>query len=452
MFPMIVSLKFLKGISLANKTLAILGRPNVGKSTLFNRLVGTRKSIVSPVEGVTRDRIYSTFDWLENNFDIIDTGGFLPKEKDIINKNIQNQARLALEEADLIIFLVDGRSEITSSDRILADIVKKTEKPSLLVINKIDSLSQEENIHEFFELGLGNPVPISAMHGRRVGDMLDCVLDKIGKIKNLDSKNESDVDLALIGMPNVGKSSLMNALLKEEKAIVTDIAGTTRDSIDSYINYFGKTIRLIDTAGLRKRTKVKDEIEFYSAVRTNKVINECNVAALMIDADKGFDKQDKDIVRAVIKLGKGLIIVVNKWDLIEKDDMTMKEIIDDMHYEFSSTKHYPILFVSVKNNLRLQSVLKSAVNVHDRLTRKVKTTLLNDLIQKITTKNPPPAVKGKHLKIKYAAQMRHSPPIFAVFMNHPDLVPVSYKRYIENQLRQQIDLMGVPIKISFRKK
>ena len=452
MFPMIVSLKFLKGISLANKTLAILGRPNVGKSTLFNRLVGTRKSIVSPVEGVTRDRIYSTFDWLENNFDIIDTGGFLPKEKDIINKNIQNQARLALEEADLIIFLVDGRSEITSSDRILADIVKKTEKHSLLVINKIDSLSQEENIHEFFELGLGNPVPISAMHGRRVGDMLDCVLDKIGKIKNLDSKNESDVDLALIGMPNVGKSSLMNALLKEEKAIVTDIAGTTRDSIDSYINYFGKTIRLIDTAGLRKRTKVKDEIEFYSAVRTNKVINECNVAALMIDADKGFDKQDKDIVRAVIKLGKGLIIVVNKWDLIEKDDMTMKEIIDDMHYEFSSTKHYPILFVSVKNNLRLQSVLKSAVNVHDRLTRKVKTTLLNDLIQKITTKNPPPAVKGKHLKIKYAAQMRHSPPIFAVFMNHPDLVPVSYKRYIENQLRQEIDLMGVPIKISFRKK
>ena len=452
MFPMIVSLKFLKGISLANKTLAILGRPNVGKSTLFNRLVGTRKSIVSPVEGVTRDRIYSTFDWLENNFDIIDTGGFLPKEKDIINKNIQNQARLALEEADLIIFLVDGRSEITSSDRILADIVKKTEKHSLLVINKIDSLSQEENIHEFFELGLGNPVPISAMHGRRVGDMLDCVIDKIGKIKNLDSKNESDVDLALIGMPNVGKSSLMNALLKEEKAIVTDIAGTTRDSIDSYINYFGKTIRLIDTAGLRKRTKVKDEIEFYSAVRTNKVINECNVAALMIDADKGFDKQDKDIVRAVIKLGKGLIIVVNKWDLIEKDDMTMKEIIDDMHYEFSSTKHYPILFVSVKNNLRLQSVLKSAVNVHDRLTRKVKTTLLNDLIQKITTKNPPPAVKGKHLKIKYAAQMRHSPPIFAVFMNHPDLVPVSYKRYIENQLRQEIDLMGVPIKISFRKK
>ena len=279
---------------MANKTLAILGRPNVGKSTLFNRLLGTRKSIVSPIEGVTRDRIYSTFDWLGNNFDIIDTGGFLPKEKDIMNKNIQNQAQMALEEADLIIFLVDGRSEITSSDRILADIIKKTEKPSLLVVNKIDSLSQEKDVHEFFELALGDPVPISAMHGRRVGDMLDCVLDKLGPDKKIDNKNKSDVDLALIGMPNVGKSSLMNALLKEEKSIVTDIAGTTRDSVDSYINYFGKTIRLIDTAGLRKRTKVKDEIEFYSAVRTNKVINECNVAALMIDADKGFDKQDKD--------------------------------------------------------------------------------------------------------------------------------------------------------------
>jgi GTP-binding protein len=437
---------------LVKKTLAILGRPNVGKSTLFNRLVGSRKSIVSPVEGVTRDRVYSSFDWVGHDFDIIDTGGFLPKEKDIMNRHIQAQARIAINEADLIIFLVDGRSEITSSDRILADMVIRSQKSSILVVNKIDSLDQIDQINDFFQLGLGDPIPISATHGRNIGDMLDVVLEKLPDNKTQSDDNKSDVDLALIGMPNVGKSSLMNALLNEDKSIVTDIAGTTRDSIDSYITYFGKTIRLIDTAGLRKRTKVTDEIEFYSVVRTNKVIAECNVAAIMIDANKGFDKQDKDIIRAIIKLGKGLIIVINKWDLIEKDDLTMKRMIEDINYEFSSTRHYPILFISVKNNLRLQSILDCAVKVHNRLISKVPTPLLNEIIQKIINSNPPPAVKGKHLKVKYSAQTRHSPPIFALFMNYPDLVPISYKRYIENQLRKELDLEGVPIKISFRKK
>ena len=437
---------------MAKKTLAILGRPNVGKSTLFNRLVGSRKSIVSPVEGVTRDRVYSVFDWVGYDFDIIDTGGFLPKEKDVMNRHIQEQARIAINEADLIIFLVDGRSEITSSDRILSDMVIRSQKASILVVNKIDSLDQSDQINEFFQLGLGDPIPISAMHGRNIGDMLDIVVEKLPD-NNIHSDNEkSDVDLALIGMPNVGKSSLMNALLNEDKSIVTDIAGTTRDSIDSYINYFGKTIRIIDTAGLRKRTKVTDEIEFYSAVRTNKVIADCNVAAIMIDANKGFDKQDKDIIRAIIKLGKGLIIVINKWDLIEKDDLTMKRMTEDINYEFSATKHYPILFISVKNNLRLQNILDSTIKVHERLTSKVATPLLNEIIQKIINNSPPPAVKGKHIKVKYAAQTRHSPPIFALFMNYPDLVPISYKRYIENQLRKELELEGAPVKISFRKK
>ena len=437
---------------MAKKTLAILGRPNVGKSTLFNRLVGSRKSIVSPVEGVTRDRVYSVFDWVGCDFDIIDTGGFLPKEKDIMNRHIQEQARIAINEADLIIFLVDGRSEITSSDRILSDMVIRSQKASILVVNKIDSLDQSDQINEFFQLGLGDPIPISAMHGRNIGDMLDIVVEKLPDNNIHSDKEKSDVDLALIGMPNVGKSSLMNALLNEDKSIVTDIAGTTRDSIDSYINYFGKTIRIIDTAGLRKRTKVTDEIEFYSAVRTNKVIADCNVAAIMIDANKGFDKQDKDIIRAIIKLGKGLIIVINKWDLIEKDDLTMKRMTEDINYEFSATKHYPILFISVKNNLRLQNILDSTIKVHERLTSKVATPLLNEILQKIINNNPPPAVKGKHIKVKYAAQTRHSPPIFALFMNYPDLVPISYKRYIENQLRKELDLEGVPVKISFRKK
>ena len=437
---------------MGNRTLAILGRPNVGKSTLFNRLVGSRKSIVSPVEGVTRDRIYSAFDWVGHDFDIIDTGGFLPKEKDVMNRHIQEQAKIAIKEADLIILLVDGRSEITSSDRILSDMVIRSQKSSILVVNKIDSLEQSDQINEFFQLGLGDPIPISAVHGRNIGDMLDVVVQKLPDNNKQTDKERSEVDLALIGMPNVGKSSLMNALLKEDKSIVTSIAGTTRDSIDSYITYFGKTIRLIDTAGLRKRTKVTDEIEFYSVVRTNKVIADCNIAAIMIDANKGFDKQDKDIIRAIIKLGKGLIIVINKWDLIEKDDLTMKRMIEDINYEFRSTRHYPILFISVKNNLRLHSILDCAVKVHKRLTSKVATPLLNEIIQKITNNNPLPAVKGKNIKIKYSTQMRHSPPIFALFMNYPDLVPISYKRYIENQLRKELDLKGVPLKISFRKK
>jgi len=437
---------------MGNFTIAILGRPNVGKSTLFNRLVGSRKSIVSPIEGVTRDRIYSSFEWVGYNLNLIDTGGFLPKENDVMNKHIQEQARVAIKDADLIIFLVDGQSDITSSDRVLSDMVKKAQRESVLVVNKIDSLSMNDNINIFFELGLGDPIPISASHGRNVGEMLDILVSKLPHLDKKEINNKNDINLAIVGMPNVGKSSLMNALLQEEKSIVTNIAGTTRDSVDSYINYFGKSIRIIDTAGLRKRAKVNDDIEFYSAIRTNKVIVECDIAVLMVDADKGFDKQDKDIIRNIIKLGKGLIIAINKWDLIEKDSSTMNDLIKDIHYSYSATKHFPILFISVKNNLRLQSILDTALKIHNRLVTKVSTPSLNELIQKIVKNNPPPAVKGKHLKIKYIAQPRHSPPIFAIFMNHPNLVPISYKRYIENSLRRELDLEGVPIKISFRKK
>ena len=437
---------------MGNFTVAILGRPNVGKSTLFNRLVGSRKSIVSPIEGVTRDRIYSSFEWVGYNLNLIDTGGFLPKENDVMNKHIQEQARVAIKDADLIIFLVDGQSDITSSDRVLSDMVKKAQRESVLVVNKIDSLSMNDNINIFFELGLGDPIPISASHGRNVGEMLDILVSKLPHLDKKEINNKNDINLAIVGMPNVGKSSLMNALLQEEKSIVTNIAGTTRDSVDSYINYFGKSIRIIDTAGLRKRAKVNDDIEFYSAIRTNKVIVECDIAVLMVDADKGFDKQDKDIIRNIIKLGKGLIIAINKWDLIEKDSSTMNDLIKDIHYSYSATKHFPILFISVKNNLRLQSILDTALKIHNRLVTKVSTPSLNELIQKIVKNNPPPAVKGKHLKIKYIAQPRHSPPIFAIFMNHPNLVPISYKRYIENSLRRELDLEGVPIKISFRKK
>ena len=437
---------------MASHTIAILGRPNVGKSTLFNRLVGERKAIVSPIEGVTRDRIYSPFEWSGREMKVIDTGGFLPNTDDVMNRHIQEQARIATTEADLILFMVDGRDEITSSDRILCDMVQRSQKPSVLVVNKIDSSNNKYLINNFFELGLGEPFPVSAQSGSGVGDLLDLLVSMLDSNVPLQSDIETDMNLAIVGMPNVGKSSLMNGLLKEEKAIVTDIAGTTRDSVDSYIKYFGKTVRIIDTAGLRKRSKVDEDIEFYSSVRTQRVIEDCDVAAVVIDGAKGFGKQDKDIVRNIIDNGKGMVLVINKWDLIEKDNETMKNMSEDIDYSYTSTAHYPKLFISVKNNLRLTKVLDESIRIHNRYVSKTATSLLNEILKDIVGKYPPPAVKGKHLKIKYATQIRHSPPLFAIFMNHPHLVPISYKRYMENQLRDKLDLSGVPIKISFRQK
>ena len=304
---------------MANSTIAILGRPNVGKSTLFNRLVGSTHSIVSPIEGVTRDRVYGKFEWSGRKYNLIDTGGYLPDTVDKINSNVRLQADIAAEEADFLLFLVDGRSELTSSEKTLASIITKLNKPYLLVANKIDDKSHESDIFIYYELGMGDPYPISAQSGSGVGDLLDQVNQIMPDNHNIIDEDSDQSNLAIVGMPNVGKSSMMNALLKEDKSIVTDIAGTTRDSVDSYVKYFNKTIRIIDTAGLRRKSKITDSIEYYSLVRTNRVIEECDIAAVMIDASKGFGNQDKDIVRYVIDSGKGLIIVVNKWDLIDKD-------------------------------------------------------------------------------------------------------------------------------------
>ena len=437
---------------MANNTIAILGRPNVGKSTLFNRLVGKTHAIVSPVEGVTRDRIYGTFDWLNRQFNVIDTGGYIPFSDDKINKHVRLQADIAAQEADFIILLVDGRSELTSSEKNLASLIIGMEKPYILVANKIDDLSHEKDIYNLFELGMGEPMAISAQSGRSLGDLLDEIHNRIPETSEKKKNSENLVNVAIIGMPNVGKSSLMNSLLNEEKSIVTDIAGTTRDSVDSYIKYFGRDVRIIDTAGLRKKAKVNDTIEFYSAVRTNRVLLECDIALVLIDASKGFDNQDRDIVRSVIDVGKGLILVINKWDKIDKSTNTMKDFVDEIEYRFMAMKHYPKLFISVKNNLRIPSVLDEAIRVFDARRTKIKTAALNEYVKKVTLKYPPPGVKGKHLKIKYVTQVHHSPPILAFYTNHPDLFPISYKRYLENQLRKNFDLEGVPIRISFRQK
>ena len=434
-----------------NTTIAILGRPNVGKSTLFNRLLGQRKSIVAPIEGVTRDRIYAKVEWLDKEFNLIDTGGYLPKSENLIDKKVKLQSEIASEQADILMLVVDGRSEITSSDRALAKMIKITGKPSLLVINKVDNPENEIDTFDFYELGISKQVCISAHNGRQIGILLDeisLLLPKVIK-KHI---NEKSISFAIIGMPNVGKSSLMNTLINENKSIVTNIAGTTRDSIDSYLTYFKNSIRIIDTAGLRKKSKIDDSLEFYSNVRTLRVIDECNIAAVLIDINKGFNNQDKNIIRYVIDQGKGLIIVVNKWDLVSKETNTMKDIKEDMIYEYPYLKHYPIIFISVKEKFRINDVLKNVLDISNKLKNKIKTSELNTLLNKIIKYYPPPAIKGKDIKLNYITQVSQDPVVFNIFVNYPSLIPIQYKRYLDNQLRTELDLKGLPIKISFKKK
>ena len=435
---------------MANPTIAILGKPNVGKSTLFNRLIGSGHSIVSPEEGVTRDRVYGRFDWQGRDFNLIDTGGYIPDSEDVIESHVRFQAEIAAQEADLVILLVDGRSRITSSDQYLARQIQKSEKPFVLAVNKIDELKMEDSTMEFYELGLGNFFMLSAQNNRSVGDLLDGVIEKLPE-KDFKEDNVKDcVNLAIVGMPNVGKSSLMNELLQEEKSIVTPIAGTTRDSIDSFLRFHKNNIRLIDTAGLRKKSKITCDIEFYSTVRTFRVINDCDVAAVLIDAEKGFTNQDRDIIRQIIDNGRGLVIAVNKWDLLEKDTDFLKNYYQDILDAYPSLIYYPMLFISVSHNLRVRSVLKETLRVYKERQKKVKTAAVNEFLKNTTWHYSPPVVKGKNISIKYGTQVHHSPPIFAFFTNHPQLIPVQYKRYMENNLRDNFGFEGVPIKISFR--
>ena len=435
---------------MSNPTIAILGKPNVGKSTLFNRLVGSGHSIVSPEEGVTRDRIYGRFDWCGREFNLIDTGGYIPDSEDIMDNHVRLQAEIAANEADMIILLVDGRSPITTSDQYLADQVQKSEKPFILAVNKIDELKMEDSALSFFELGLGEFYTLSAQNNRSVGDMLDGITQKLPEKYFKDEHVKDCVNLAIVGMPNVGKSSLMNRLLQEEKSIVTPIAGTTRDSIDSFLRYNKQDFRLIDTAGLRKKSKITGDIEFYSTVRTFRVIQDCDIVAVLIDADKGFNNQDKDIIRHVIDSGKGLIIVINKWDLLKKNTHTQKEYCQDIYGQFPNLEYYPVIFISVANNLRTREVLKTSLEVYKERQRRLKTSDLNDFINKAMVYHSPPIIKGKNITIKYGAQVHHSPPIFAFFSNHPNDIPLQYKRYLENRLRDNFGFIGVPIKISFR--
>jgi len=433
--------------------IAIIGRPNVGKSTFFNRLLSQRQSIVDSQEGITRDRIYGDVLWNGQLLKFIDTGGYISEDIDQFNSVVRDQAMAAILESHLIIFMVDGKEGPTSSDKVLAQLVRKSNKPYLFVVNKCDGYKTDQLAFQFHEFGLDDPNPISALSGRYTGDLLDSILDKLDyKNKSSDDPDEPGLRLSIVGMPNVGKSSLTNTLLKKERSIVTPIAGTTRDSVDAEVKWHGNLITLVDTAGLRKLAKIKDKIEYYSTVRTNNAIEDSNVVLVLIDAEKGFGKQDKNIIDNVISKGKGMIIIVNKWDLIQKDTFTMKGFEDEIRYEFKALDHYPILFISTLTKQRIHRVLEVAWEVYQRGKNILPTKKINEVLSKLLLKNPPPSEHGKSIKVKYATQVSTEPAVIALYANYPKKIKTSYRRYVENQFRKNFDLIGIPIHLSFRRK
>ncbi len=430
---------------------AIVGRPNVGKSTLFNRLVGMRKAIVNDSAGTTRDRHYGTTDWSGREFSVIDTGGYAVGDEDLFEAEIRKQVVLAIEEADVILFLVEVSTGITDLDAIVADLLRRSSKKVILVVNKVDNNELIYNSHEFYALGLGEPYCISAINGSGTGEVMDAVVAALPE----DSKSELPDDLpkfAVIGRPNVGKSSLTNALLGTERNIVTPIAGTTRDSILSRYNKFGMDFYLIDTAGLRKKTKVTEDLEFYSVLRSVRSIETSDVCILMIDATAGIESQDLNIFNLVVRNKKGCVIVINKWDLVDKTDRTMKEMTENIRRRIAPFSDVPIIFTSVLNKQRIMDVLQTAMRVYYSRARRIPTSELNEYLLPIIEETPPPSTKGKYIRIKYVTQLSSPTPVFAFFVNLPQYIKEGYRRYLENKIRERWDFQGVPIQIFFRQK
>ena len=428
---------------------AMVGRPNVGKSTLFNKLAGKRISIVQDTPGVTRDRVYAESEWLNRKFTMIDTGGIEPESSDIIVKQMRRQAQIAIEMADVIVFVVDGKEGLTAADQEVAQMLRKSKKPVVLVVNKIDRLALEENSYEFYNLGIGDPITISASQGLGLGDMLDEVV----KYFNDPSEDEEDdeyIRIAMIGKPNVGKSSLINRLLGEERVIVSNVPGTTRDSIDSYLETEDGKFILVDTAGLRRKSKVKEEIERYSVIRTYAAIEKADVAILVIDAEQGITEQDEKIIGYAHEMNKAIMVVVNKWDLIEKDDKTLSNYQKDLQQKLKFMPYAKYLFISALTGQRVHKILSTAKYCYDNYSKRVSTELLNDVISKAVLMKEPPVVALKRLKIYYATQVATKPPKFVFFVNDPNLLHFSYGRYLENQLRESFDFDGTGIEIEYR--
>lgn len=434
-----------------SRIVAIIGRPNVGKSTLFNRLVENRQAIVDDMSGVTRDRNYGTSQWNGESFVVIDTGGYVPQSEDIFEKAIREQVHIAMEEADLLLFMVDARAGITPMDKTFANLARRSKKKVILVANKVDSPKDHINLYEFYELGLDEVMGVSAANGGGTGDLLDQIIEDLPD-EPLPEEGDHTPRFAVVGRPNVGKSSLVNALLGREANIVTPISGTTRDSVDTRFNAFGQDLILVDTAGLRKKAKVKENIEFYSTLRTVKAIESCDVAILMIDATMGIEAQDLSVFGLIAKHKKGIVILVNKWDLLEKETNTARDMEKVIREKIAPLTDIPIVFGSALEKQRLLKVLEQAKTVYENRQQKIPTHRLNEVMLEAIARHHPPAHRGHLITIKYATQIPGSVPTFLFFTNHPDHIQESYRRYLENQLRKSFSFTGVPINLFFRQK
>jgi GTP-binding protein len=438
---------------MAGFTVAIVGRPNVGKSTFFNRLLGERKAIVDDESGVTRDRQYGVSDWNGKVFNLIDTGGFVPQSEDIFEREIKKQVLIAVEEAHALVFIVDAATGITDLDEAMADVLRRTSKPVFLAVNKVDNHNRLLEATEFYGLGFENIFFISAMTGSGTGEILDAVAELITDEK---SEETSEIDalpkIAIMGQPNVGKSSLLNTLIGQERTIVSDIAGTTRDTIHTHYKLFQKEFILIDTAGIRRKTKVHEDLEFYSVIRAIKAMDEADVCLLMLDAQKGITAQDLNIFAMAVKKGKGVVVLVNKWDLIDKETNTAKDFEKVLKEKLAPFTDVPILFISAKEKTRIFKVIETALEVYENRKKVIPTSQLNEVMLKAVEAYHPPVVRGNAVKIKYITQLPTQVPSFAFFSNHPEEIKDPYKNYLENQLRMKFKFTGVPIRIFFRKK
>ncbi len=432
---------------------AIVGRPNVGKSTFVNRLVGSRNSIVDDNPGITRDRIYFDVEWQNKHFTVIDTGGIVPGDEDEIMLSIFDQAKIACEEADKIIFLVDGKNGINPVDYDIANILRKSGKPVIIAVNKLDNPESLAMINDFYALALGDPIGISALHGSGgVGDLLDIVTEDF-RLEEQVTEELHPIRIAIVGRPNAGKSSIVNALLNENRVIVSDVSGTTRDSIDSKINYKDKEFIIVDTAGIRKKSKVDYGVEKFAVDRAIRSIKDCDIALLVIDATEGISDQDKKISSIITEAGKGLIIAINKWDLIEnKQSNTINQFDKNLTNDIPFLEFAPKIYISAKTKQRLNQIFEKSAEVYEQCTKRVSTGLLNKIVKELYALNPPASVKGKRLKLLYATQAGVQPPTFVLFTNNGDLLKDHYKRYIENKLREAFGFYGTPIRISVRER
>lgn len=438
---------------MAKPVVAIVGRPNVGKSTLFNKLIGSRLSIVDDTPGVTRDRIYGDCEWLNHNFLLVDTGGIEPYSTDVILSQMRTQAEIAIETADVIIFVTDLKCGVVASDMEVASMLQKSNKPIVLCVNKCDSIgAPDPDFYEFYNLGLGDPIAVSSVHGHGTGDLLDEVIKFFPEQEEEEVEDEEIINVAVIGKPNVGKSSLINRISGTDRAIVSNIAGTTRDTTDTYIeNKYGK-FNFIDTAGLRRKSRVNDSIEKYSIIRARMAVERANVCVIMIDATEGFTEQDSKVAGIAIEQGKACIIAVNKWDAVEKDGNTMKEFREKLSVDFSFMSYAPFIFISAKTGIRIDKLYEMIVHVHSQNSMRISTGKLNEVLGIATARVQPPTDKGKRLKIYYMTQASTRPPTFVFFVNNSELFHFSYQRYLENQIREIFGLDGTPVRFIVRER